>query len=114
MSGALLWKTAVGSHNGHDQDGELALEGQLQLTPPYTLLPGEVGGVQTNMAAVDGVVYVPVDNLPETMTSVTQAVGTSDFFQGDWGDGRHRHRYRHAVMGNDPATAAAWWGDRGE
>lgn len=82
-SGALLWKTAVGSHNGHDQDGELALEGQLQLTPPYTLLPGEVGGVQTNMAAVDGVVYVPVDNLPETMTSVTQAVGTSAFFQGE-------------------------------
>ncbi len=59
-SGALLWKTAVGIHNGHDQDGELALEGKLQLTPPYTLFPGEAGGVETNMATVDGVVYVPV------------------------------------------------------
>jgi glucose dehydrogenase len=25
-SGGLLWKTAVGNHNGHDQDDELALE----------------------------------------------------------------------------------------
>jgi outer membrane protein assembly factor BamB len=81
-SGAPLWKTSVGIHNGHDQDGELALEGQLQLTPPYTLLPGEVGGVQTDMATADGVVYVPVNNLPESFTSATQAVGTSAFLKG--------------------------------
>jgi outer membrane protein assembly factor BamB len=81
-SGALLWKTSVGTHNGHDQDGALALQDQLHLTPPYTLLPGEVGGVQTDMAAADGVVYVPVDNLPETFTNATAPVGTSDFLQG--------------------------------
>ena len=60
-SGKLLWKTAVGIHNGHDQDDQLALEGKLHLKTPYTLYPGEAGGVETNMAAADGVVYVPVD-----------------------------------------------------
>jgi outer membrane protein assembly factor BamB len=34
------------------------------------------------MAAADGVVYVPVDNLPETFPTATAPVGTSNFFQG--------------------------------
>jgi outer membrane protein assembly factor BamB len=78
-SGQLLWKTSVGIHNGHDDDGQLALEGTLHLETPYTLSPGEVGGVETNMAAADGVVYVPVVNLPETFTDATQRVGRSNF-----------------------------------
>jgi outer membrane protein assembly factor BamB len=82
MSGALLWKTAVGIHNGHDNDDQLALEGRLDLQFPYTSEPGEVGGVETNMAAAGGVVYVPVDNLPETYQSATQRLGTSNFTQG--------------------------------
>jgi outer membrane protein assembly factor BamB len=81
-SGALLWKTPVGIHNGHDNDDRLALEGRLDLRFPYTLEPGEAGGVETNMAAADGVVYVPVDNLPETFQSATQQTGTSNFAQG--------------------------------
>lgn len=81
-SGQLLWKASVGIHNGHDDDDQLALNGTLHLQAPYTLEPGEVGGVETNMAAADGVVYVPVDNLPETFATATARVGTSDFFQG--------------------------------
>jgi len=77
-SGNLLWKTSVGLHNGHDDDDELALEGKLQLQVPYTVLPGEIGGVETNMAAADGVVYVPVDNVPTTYTSRASVVGTPD------------------------------------
>jgi len=77
-SGALLWKTAVGTHNGHDQDGELALEGKLQLKTPYTVYPGEVGGVETNMAAADGVVYVPVVELGSTYKDPTAVLGTID------------------------------------
>ena len=34
------------------------------------------------MAEADGVVYVPVDNLPETFATATSPVGTSNFFQG--------------------------------
>jgi outer membrane protein assembly factor BamB len=82
VSGQLLWKTSVGIHNGHDDDDQLALDGTLHLQTPYTLYPGEAGGVETNMAAADGVVYVPVDNLPETFATATARVGTSNFFQG--------------------------------
>jgi outer membrane protein assembly factor BamB len=81
-SGQLLWKTAVGIHNGHDNDDEQALDGTLQLTPPYTLLPGEAGGVETNMAAADGVVYVPVVNVPTTYANATSSTGTPDFTNG--------------------------------
>src|SRR5258708_14638014 len=65
-SGALLWKTAVGTHNGHDEDDELALGGQLHLATPYTLYPGEVGGIETNMAAPGGGGFVPVVALAPT------------------------------------------------
>src|SRR5579885_3347281 len=81
-TGQLLWITAVGIHNGHDNDDQQALDGTLQLTTPYTVYPGEVGGVETNMAAADGVVYVPVDNLPETFATASARVGASNFFQG--------------------------------
>jgi outer membrane protein assembly factor BamB len=82
MDNRLLWRTAVGIHNGHDNDDQLALEGKLNLQFPYTLEPGEAGGVETNMAAADGVVYVPVDDLSETYTSATQPVGAANFAQG--------------------------------
>ena len=80
-SGKLLWRTAVGMHNGHDHDDQLALEGKLHLRTPYTLSPGEAGGVETNMAAADGVVYVPVVNLPSTYTTATARVGAAKFLQ---------------------------------
>jgi outer membrane protein assembly factor BamB len=78
-NGKLLWKTSVGMHNGHDHDDQLALAGKLHLKTPYTLSPGEAGGVETNMAAADGVVYVPVVNLPTTYSRATTPVGTADF-----------------------------------
>ncbi len=81
-SGTLLWKTAVGIHNGHDQDDQLALDGKLQLTPPYSLYPGEAGGVETNMAAADGMVYVPVVDLPSSYASATVRVGKATFGEG--------------------------------
>jgi glucose dehydrogenase len=81
-SGQLLWKTSVGIHNGHDDDDQQALGGSLQLTAPYTLLPGEAGGVETNMAAADGVVYVPVVNVSTTYANATSSTGTPDFTNG--------------------------------
>jgi glucose dehydrogenase len=81
-SGTLLWKTAVGIHNGHDRDDQLALAGKLHLKTPYMLYPGEAGGVETNMAAADGVVYVPVVNLPVTYENTKVPVGTANFAQG--------------------------------
>ena len=78
-SGAVLWKTAVGIHNGHDEDDELALEGKLQLQTPYVAYPGEAGGIETNMAVADGNVYVPVVDLGTTYANPSVVVGTSNF-----------------------------------
>ncbi|MEZ5098780.1 MAG: PQQ-binding-like beta-propeller repeat protein [Thermoleophilia bacterium] len=81
-NGELLWKTAVGEHNGHDEDhvAAMALTGPddqdgLANMPdfPLELLPGVLGGVETQMAVADGVVYAPVVNLPVTFTSQTES-----------------------------------------
>ena len=64
--GSLVWKRPVGQHSGHDNDNELALKGEYDQMPklPLTLLPGILGGVETQMAAADGVVYAPIVNIP--------------------------------------------------
>jgi outer membrane protein assembly factor BamB len=64
--GSIVWKKAVGKHSGHDRDNEIALEGDYDRMPklPITLLPGILGGVETQMAVDDGVVYAPIVNLP--------------------------------------------------
>jgi mono/diheme cytochrome c family protein len=80
-SGRLIWKTRVGVHNGHDADGELALRHKLTLRFPLSVEPGIVGGVETNMALADGVVYVPVANLASRW-SATSGLGRADFAAG--------------------------------
>jgi len=62
-SGALLWRRAVGKHNGHDNDNLAAMHGKLKNFPEGTrLLPGVYGGIETPMAADETTVYAPVDN----------------------------------------------------
>ena len=56
-TGKLIWKTPVGEHNGHDNDSRKALEHKLTLKAPYTILPGSLGGVLTNMALAGNTVY---------------------------------------------------------
>jgi outer membrane protein assembly factor BamB/cytochrome c553 len=70
-NGTVVWKKPVGTHNGHDHDNELALDGETGQLPklPVTVLPGILGGVETQMAADDGVVYAPIVNLPVRFTN---------------------------------------------
>jgi outer membrane protein assembly factor BamB len=65
-NGNIVWKKAVGVHNGHDHDNEPGLKGQYDNMPklPITVLPGILGGVETQMALADGVVYAPIVNIP--------------------------------------------------
>jgi outer membrane protein assembly factor BamB len=64
-TGDEVWKTAVGTHNGHDDDSRKQLEGTLELaSPPFEVFPGPYGGVETNLAVRDGKVYAAVVNLP--------------------------------------------------
>jgi alcohol dehydrogenase (cytochrome c) len=77
QTGALVWKTPVGKHNGHDNDGLLALDHTLTLTAPVTIEPGDVGGVLSNPAVADGTVYVSTIDEPVTYTKLTQVLGAS-------------------------------------
>ena len=86
-SGELVWKRPVGTHNGHDDDGAAQLEGALDLPDeiPFDLYPGPYGGVETNMAVSDGVVYAAVVNLPghvKTPADLDKPVVPVDFAEG--------------------------------
>jgi glucose dehydrogenase/mono/diheme cytochrome c family protein len=80
--GHVIWKQPVGVHNGHDHDNELALEGDLTSLPklPVTVLPGILGGVETQLAADDRTVYAAIVDLP--VTYVTQEKTKIDFTGG--------------------------------
>src|SRR2546430_1559069 len=67
QTGSQLWKTAVGLH--HNDNLAAIPAGQT-----ITVEPGILGGVVTPMALANGVVYVPVSNLP---TDFTDTVRTS-------------------------------------
>jgi len=75
-SGAILWDVPVGEHSqANDPD----------VLPPgtTTVLPGIVGGVETPMALGDnGVLYVPVIDLPSDWTPTKFDASTFDFNKG--------------------------------
>ena len=48
---------------------------QLRVKLPYTVEPGSLGGVLSNMAVADGSVYVATIDLPITYTSLRAVVG---------------------------------------
>jgi alcohol dehydrogenase (cytochrome c) len=69
-TGKLLWKTPVGKHNGHDHDGLLTLaQAKKKLKFPFTVWPGILGGVESQMAVDSTNVYATVNNIPSTYTS---------------------------------------------
>jgi alcohol dehydrogenase (cytochrome c) len=74
-TGALLWKTPVGVHNGTDDAGLLLLEHKLTITLPYTFEPGAIGGVLTNMAVADGSVYAAAINVALKSTTMSSVNG---------------------------------------
>jgi alcohol dehydrogenase (cytochrome c) len=85
-TGEEVWKTPVGTHNGHDEDSRKQLAGTLELpTPPFEVFPGPYGGVETNMAVQDGKVYAAVVNLPglvKTPAGLNRPVAEVDFATG--------------------------------
>lgn len=61
-SGRPVWKRPVGTHNGHDDDGLLAMRGETSKIKPGTVFPGLLGGVIAPMASDGSTVFVPVVN----------------------------------------------------
>jgi alcohol dehydrogenase (cytochrome c) len=70
QTGKLIWKTPVGEHNGTDNDSLLALEHKITLKVPFTILPGSVGGIETDMAVAGPSIYVVTVDLPFIETSL--------------------------------------------
>lgn len=69
-SGNLVWKRPVGKHNGHDDDGLIAMRGEYdKLKTPFTVYPGALGGVIAPMSTDGETVFAPVVNSPATMVS---------------------------------------------
>jgi outer membrane protein assembly factor BamB len=74
-SGALLWKTPMGEHNGHDDDSLNLLEHRIKLKLPLLFLPGSFGGILTNMAVDDGSVYVTTLDLELEFSKTSEVDG---------------------------------------
>jgi len=62
-TGALVWKTAAGEHNGNDLLSSYPTDGTI------TVLPGILGGVETPMAYADGTIYLIANNLAVDFTN---------------------------------------------
>jgi outer membrane protein assembly factor BamB len=61
-TGKVIWQRAVGKHNGHDEDGVLAMNGEASKIKVGTLYPGTLGGVIAPMSTDGSTVFVPVVN----------------------------------------------------
>ncbi len=74
-TGRLIWKTPVGEHSRSDGYPLEALQHKLTLKAPYTILPGSLGGVLTNMALAGTSVYVATVDLPFTLAKLSYPLG---------------------------------------
>ncbi|MDO8210594.1 PQQ-binding-like beta-propeller repeat protein [Conexibacter sp. CPCC 206217] len=103
--GRLLWRTAVGEHNGHDRDNIYGMKRQWDKLPDpnstYKVLPGEFGGVESPYASDDDTVYMAIVDLPgivrqqaETPDDATR--GTGRVVALDMATGRIKWDHRFA------------------
>ena len=74
-TGALIWKTPVGEHSQSDRYPAQALAHTLRLKAPYTILPGSLGGVLSNLALAGNTVYVATINLPFRLPKLSYPLG---------------------------------------
>jgi outer membrane protein assembly factor BamB len=69
-TGKVIWQRPVGTHNGHDDDGLLAMHGEeSKIKTGVTVYPGTLGGVIAPMSTDGADVFVPIVNSPLTNTS---------------------------------------------
>jgi outer membrane protein assembly factor BamB/predicted lipoprotein with Yx(FWY)xxD motif len=80
QSGKPVWKRSVGVHNGHQNDNLLAENGDFsKLHIPETVEPGDLGGVESQLASNGTTVFAAVNNLPwryksQGLTGISPAV----------------------------------------
>ena len=77
-TGKLIWKTPVGEHSKSDNYLLEAMEHNLTLTAPYTILPGSLGGVLSNLALAGNTVYVATVDQQFTIAKMSYPLGAQD------------------------------------
>ena len=82
-TGKVVWERAVGKHNGHDDDGLLAMRGEGDKIKLGEVYPGSLGGVIAPIAANSDTVFAPVVNHPVTVNSGTEMSETSPVATGE-------------------------------
>ena len=71
-TGEPVWRRPVGTHNGHDNDGLLAIRGEEStLKTPMTVYPGRFGGVAAPVSVSGSTIFVPVVNMATRIDSQT-------------------------------------------
>jgi alcohol dehydrogenase (cytochrome c) len=83
QTGKLLWKLPVGVHSGHDNDGlitENATPGaHIPLSAKFSLEPGVLGGVESQLATNGSTTFAAVNNLAVPLSVKGLAESSSAF-----------------------------------
>ena len=77
-TGKLIWKTPAGEHSNSDSYPLKAMEHKLTLKAPYTILPGSLGGVPSNLALAGNTLCVTTVNLRFTLAKMRYTLGAPD------------------------------------
>jgi outer membrane protein assembly factor BamB len=77
-TGKLIWKTPVGEHSKSDKYSFEAMKHELTLTAPYTILPGSLGGLESNPALAGNTVYVATVDQKFTLAKLSYPLGAPD------------------------------------
>jgi len=74
-TGKVIWQRAVGKHNGHDDDGLLAMRGETsKIKTPSVVYPGTLGGVIAPMSTDGTTVFAPIINAPQRIVSGSEKI----------------------------------------
>jgi outer membrane protein assembly factor BamB len=119
-TGKLLWKTPIGKHNGHDNDGLLTIHsatghGKVK-EPPYSMLPAVIGGVETPYATDGSTTYFADNIYPSQMLSQTKigtipVNGPGQMVAIDQATGKIKwqHQFPHATYGSATVSNDLVW-----
>jgi alcohol dehydrogenase (cytochrome c) len=77
-TGTLIWKTPVGEHSSSDDYSTEAMQHKLALTAPYTILPGSLGGVLSNLALAGTTLYVATVDQRFTLAKMSYPLGAPE------------------------------------
>jgi alcohol dehydrogenase (cytochrome c) len=113
QTGKLLWKTPVGLHNGHDNDGLKTIHNPKAIkSPPYTILPSALGGVESPYATDGSTMFLAVNNYPMHLKSMTSfgtlnvniAKGVMVAINQATGKIKWQHHFAHSPYGGAAVT----------